>query len=277
MTTKDSPMAPPDKLPVSVFIIAKNEADRIPVVIRAVRDWVDEVIVVDSGSADDTVAVSEALGARVLYNAWRGYGPQKVFGEGQCRNEWILNIDADEEVSPELHREIARLFAAGIPDGMTAYRLPVLPLYPFQASGHRWTVTNCPIRLYRRSRAGFSDSTVHDSVLVREGRVAPLRGLLIHRSFRSLSHHFDKINTYTSAQAEDTLRRKGAPSALVLVLTPPLAFLKSFLLRREFVNGIDGVVISYMYAIQRFMKVAKARELARLQARAATQQEIHHD
>lgn len=255
-----------NKLPISVFIIAKNEADRIPVAIQAVIDWVDEVIVIDSGSSDDTVAVSEALGARVLFNAWRGYGPQKVFGEGQCRQDWILNIDADEEISPELRAEIEALFARGIADEQTAYRLPVLPLYPFQQGGHRWTVTNYPVRLYRKAHSGFSDSTVHDSVLVREGDISTLRGMLIHRSFRSLSHHFDKINFYTSAQAEDTVRRKGAPSALVLVLTPPLAFLKSFILRREFVNGIDGVVISYMYAIQRFMKVAKSRELARLKA-----------
>jgi len=255
-----------EKLPLSVFIIAKNEADRIPVSIQAVRDWVDEVIVIDSGSADETVTVSESLGARVVFNEWHGYGPQKVFGESLCRNEWIFNIDADEEVSPELGAEIRALFVRGIPEGQTAYRLPVLPLYPFQKGGHRWTVTNYPIRLYCKTRAGFSDSTVHDSVLVRQGQVSQLRGMLIHRSFRSLSHHFDKINFYTSAQADDTIRRKGAPSAVVLVLTPPLAFLKSFLLRREFVNGIDGVVISYMYAIQRFMKVAKARELARLKA-----------
>lgn len=255
-----------EKLPISVFIIAKNEADRISIAILAVRDWVDEVIVIDSGSSDDTVTVSESLGARVVFNEWRGYGPQKVFGESLCRNEWLLNIDADEEVSQDLHVEIEALYVRGIPEGQTAYRLPVLPLYPFQQSGHRWTVTNYPIRLYRKTCAGFSDSEVHDSVLVRQGRVSQLRGMLIHRSFRSLSHHCDKINFYTSAQSHDSVRRKGAPSAVVLVLTPLLAFLKSFILRREFVNGIDGVVISYMYAIQRFMKVAKARELVRLRA-----------
>jgi glycosyltransferase involved in cell wall biosynthesis len=254
------------KLPISVFIIAKNEADRIPVAIRSVRDWVDDIHVIDSGSEDDTIKLSQELGAQTHFRAWSGYGPQKVFGETLCRQDWILNIDADEEVSPALRAEIADLFKKGIPDDMTAYRFPVLPLYPFQQRGHRWTITNFPIRLYRKSRASFSDSIVHDSVQVREGGVGKLRGVLEHRSFRSLSHHFDKINFYTSAQAVDMVNRKGCPSALTLVLTPPLAFLKSFLLRREFVNGIDGVVISYMYAVQRFMKVAKARERVRLQA-----------
>jgi hypothetical protein len=121
--------------------------------------------------------------------------------------------------------------------------------------------------LYRKDRAGFSDSTVHDSVLVREGKTGILRGSLIHRSFRSLSHHLEKINFYTSAQAQDAASAERYPSSLKLVLTPLLAFLRSFLFRREFVNGIDGVVISYMYAIQRFMKVAKSRELQRLRNR----------
>ena len=88
-----------DKLPLSVFIIAVNEADRIALTINSVRDWADEVIVIDSGSTDDTVAVAESHGARVVFNEWNGYGPQKVFGETLCRNDWLLNLDADEEVT----------------------------------------------------------------------------------------------------------------------------------------------------------------------------------
>jgi len=86
--------------PISVYIVAKNEADRIGRAVRSVVQWVDEVIVVDSGSEDATVLVASEAGARVLYHAWPGYGPQKRFGEDQCRNEWLLNLDADEEVSP---------------------------------------------------------------------------------------------------------------------------------------------------------------------------------
>ncbi|MBC8523144.1 glycosyltransferase family 2 protein, partial [PVC group bacterium] len=98
------------RLPISVFIIAKNEADRIPLAIASVIDWVDEVIVIDSGSDDETVSVSESLGARVIFNEWEGYGPQKVFGETLCNNDWLLNIDADEEITPSLRNEIERVF-----------------------------------------------------------------------------------------------------------------------------------------------------------------------
>lgn len=257
-------------LPVSVFIIAKNEADRIPASILSVRDWVDEVIVIDSGSEDDTVAISQSLGARTDFRAWTGYGAQKVHGEALCRNDWILNIDADEAISPELAEEIRALFAQGGDAAVTAYRLPVLPLYPFQDGGHPWTVSNRPIRLYRKSRAGFNDSPVHDSVRVHAGRVGELKGMLVHRSYRSLEHHVEKMNAYTSEQARDWLAKGRDPSGLTLLLTLPLSFIKSYFFRREFVNGLDGVVIATMYAIQRFLRVAKAREARRLRRRVAT-------
>ncbi|OGI44350.1 MAG: hypothetical protein A2150_04820 [Candidatus Muproteobacteria bacterium RBG_16_64_11] len=246
-------------LPISVFIIARNEADRIPTAIQSVRDWVDEVHVIDSGSDDDTLKVAALLGAQTHFRAWTGYGPQKVYSETLCRNDWVLNLDADEEVSPELQTEITALFAAGEP-ACAAYRVPILPLYTFQERAHPWTAHHHPVRLYRKSRAGFKDSAVHDSVVVREGRIGRLRGMLLHRSFRSLSHHVDKVNFYSSAQAEDLFQKRREPSLLALLLAPPLAFLKSYLLRREFVNGIDGIVISYMYAFQRFIRLAKARE-----------------
>ena len=251
------------RLALSVFIIAKDEADRIGRTINSVKDWVDEVIVVDSGSQDDTVALSESLGARVVFNKWRGYGPQKVFAETLCRNDWVLNLDADEEVSAELGAEIRALFEKGQP-AEVAYTLPILPLYPFQDAGHRWTAFHHPVRLYRKQLAGFKDSPVHDSVVIHEGRVGDLKGMVIHRSFRSLTHHVDKANEVSSARAQDLFEKGRNPSAISLLLIPLLAFFKSYFLRREFVNGIDGIVVSHMYAFQRFIRLAKARELHRL-------------
>ncbi|GLW61128.1 putative glycosyltransferase RP128 [Hydrogenophilus thermoluteolus] len=246
-------------LPLSVFIITKNEADRLPAAIASVRDWVDEVIVIDSGSEDATVAVAESLGAKVLVRQWEGYGPQKVFGERACRNDWILNLDADEAVSPELAAEIQTHFHAGEPEH-AAYTVPILPIYPTQKMGHPWTAFHHPIRLYDRRRAGFKPHPVHDSVVVRSGTVGHLKGFVWHRSFRSLTHHLAKINETTTWRAAEYRQRKGKPSALTLFLLPFFAFWKSYLLRREFANGATGVLISHMYAIQRFLRVAKAWE-----------------
>lgn len=250
----------PVRLPLSVFIIAKDEADRIPKALQSVRDWVDEVLVIDSGSQDDTVSVSIALGARTLFREWQGYGAQKVFGEAQCRNDWVLNIDADEQISAELRRDIIALFAHGAP-GAAAYRLPILPLLNFQAHAHRWTVHHEPVRLYKKSCAGFKDSPVHDSVIVHTGETQRLRGVIEHRSFRDLNHHLAKVNSYSNAQAEDRRLRGKRPGALELITIFPLAFLKSYVLRRQFLNGLDGIVISYMFAFQRFIRLAKTREL----------------
>jgi len=246
------------RLPISVFIIARNEADRLPPVIKSVRDWVDEVLVIDSGSDDDTMAVSEALGARAHFHEWRGYGPQKVYGESLCRNDWLLNIDADEEISPSLRDEICALFAEG--PRHAGYTVPILPLYNFQERAHPWTVHHHPVRLYRKTCGGFKDSTVHDTVVMHTGSVGHLRGMVNHRSFRSLTHHVDKVNFYSSAQAEDRFALGREPSFLELLLVTPLAFFKSLILRREILNGIDGVVVSYMYAFQRFIRLAKTRE-----------------
>jgi len=254
-----------NRLPISVFIIARNEGDRLPPVIRSVRDWVDEVIVIDSGSTDDTVEVSKSLGARAEFHEWRGYGPQKVYGESLCRNDWLLNIDADEEISPELRDEILAQFSDT--PRHVAYTVPILPLYNFQERAHPWTVHHHPVRLYRKSAAGFKDSTVHDTVVVRDGSIGHLRGMVNHRSFRSLTHHVDKVNFYSSAQADDRLARGREPSFLELLLVTPLAFFKSLILRREILNGIDGVVVSYMYAFQRFIRLAKTRERFQLERR----------
>jgi glycosyltransferase involved in cell wall biosynthesis len=246
-------------LPISVFIIARNEADRIGVAIASVKNWVDEVLVIDSGSQDDTVALSESLGARVIFNEWRGYGPQKVFGESLCRNRWVLNLDADEEISPELRDEIIGLFAKGEPE-CSAYRMLRTELYNFHDQPHPWAPTSDWVRLYRKDKAGFKDSPVHDSVVLDDNKLGNLRGRMFHRSFRSYYHHIEKVNLNSNAQADYLFNKGRNPSWLALLFTPPLAFLKSFILRREFVNGIDGVLISYMFAFQRFIRLAKTRE-----------------
>ena len=136
-------------LPVSVFIIAKNEADRIGATIRAVRDLTDDLVVVDSGSTDGTQAVAEELGARVIFNAWPGYGLQKRFAEDQCRHPWLLNLDADEEVSPELRAELHALFAQGEPP-CQAYGIRIAETYPGEGAPHPLAYRIAPVRLYRR-------------------------------------------------------------------------------------------------------------------------------
>lgn len=257
-----------ERLPLSVFIIAQDEEDRIPRAIESVRDWVDEVIVVDGGSEDGTVAVSESLGARVVHNPWPGYGPQKAFAETLCRNRWLLNLDADEEVTPELADEIRALFAKGEPP-LPAYRITVAMRLRFARAHHRLAPNNAPIRLYDREKLGFRDHPIHDSVVFRdgqEGAVGKLRHVVWHRSFRSYAHAIDKLNRYSSMQAEDLVRKGKVPVGVRVVVEPLFAFVKMYLLRRYFLYGVEGWTEAIIYAFWRTMRLAKAREMARLKS-----------
>lgn len=255
------------KLPISVFIIAKNEADRLPHTLRSVKDWADEVIVIDSGSEDDTVNIATHLGAKVVFNEWQGYGPQKVFGETLCKHHWLLNLDADEAVSPELRDEFMALFQDGKEPDIKAWRFDIRILGRFADKPNRFSPSNDPVRFYHKDYAGFKDSTVHDSVVFKsgkEGQIGKFKHMVAHRCFRSFTHAVEKINRYSTMQAEDMVARGRKPAALRVVLEPLLAFLKAYTLRRYFLLGLDGFYESVIYAFARTLRFAKVAELYRL-------------
>ena len=214
-------------LPLSVFIIAQDEADRIGDAIRAVRDLSDDVVLVDSGSTDGTPAVAAGLGARVIHHPWPGYGPQKRFAEEQCRHEWLLNLDADEVVPPELEREIRALFAAGEPQS-PAYRIEIAEIFPGEDRPHSWAYTLTPVRLYRRDAGRYSAALVHDRVELNAGiRAGHLRGVIHHFSVRSLGDQLDKLNRYSDQQAHDLELRERRDPDLAPVLRVPGEFRES--------------------------------------------------
>lgn len=248
------------KLPVSVFIIAHNEVDRIATAIGSVIDWADEVIVVDSGSTDGTMSLAQTLGAKVMYHGWEGYGLQKRYAEDQCRNDWLLNLDADEEVTPGLAQEIAGLFASGTPP-MAGYVLHIRDLLPGEDRLAYRAHTNYVLRLYNRKEGRFSDSPVHDSVLIEPAQTAHLKHPVLHRSFRSLRHAIDKMNSYSSAQAEN-LQKKTLKYPLLRLLTEfPVAFFKVYILRCYILRGKRGFSYAMHYAYGRFVRIAKYLEL----------------
>ncbi len=248
------------KLPISVFIIAFNEADRIARAIESVRAWADEVVVVDSLSTDETSKIADSLGAKVFFNKWPGYGPQKRYAEDQCKNKWLLNLDADEEITPGLAAEIEALFSNGEPP-MSGYVLQIRDLLPGEEKLAPGAHTNFVLRLYNRDKGRFSDSPVHDAVQVEQGEVAMLEQPVLHRSFRDLAHAIDKMNSYTSAQAKN-LMNKGMTLPLLRLLTEfPIAFFKDYVLRFYFLRGRRGFVYAVTYAYTRFVRIAKYLEL----------------
>ena len=253
-------------LPVSVFIIAQNEADRIGDTIRAVRDLTDDLIVVDSGSTDGTQAVAEELGARVIFNAWPGYGPQKRFAEDQCRYNWMLNLDADEVVPADLAAEIRALFAEGEPS-CQAYRIGIAEIFPGEAAPHPMAYTLWPVRLYRKDSGRYSPSLVHDRVDLEPGtRVGTLKGIVHHRSVRSLSDQLVKLNRYSDQQAVDLEIRGISIPTWRIYFEFSAAFIKAYIGRRHILRGTYGFLTAMNYAISRHLRLAKHYEKKRLKA-----------
>ena len=254
--------------PLSIFIIARDEADRIGRTIAAVRGLSDDIVVIDSGSTDGTQAIASDLGARVIERDWPGYGPQKRFAEEQCRHPWLLNLDADEVTPPELVAEIAALFAKGEP-ACDAYRLRIAEIFPGEGAPHRFAYALSPVRLYRADKGRYSPSPVHDRVdLSPDARVGKLKGTIHHYSVRSLGEQMQKLNAYSDAQADDLDARGETLSVFRLVAEFPANFIKAYIGRRHALRGVYGFMTAMNYAFYRYLRVAKHWE-RRLQRRGA--------
>jgi len=251
----------PAPLPLSVFIIACNEERCIGQVIDSVRDLASEVVVVDSGSTDRTCDIARERGAEVLCNPWPGYGQQKRFGEDHCSQRWLLNLDADEVLSPALRDEIRALFAAGTPP-LGLYRLKVTTVYAVHRRPRRGAEYNSVIRLYDRQLARFPDHPTWDAIVPPPGvSVGELQAPCWHYSSPGLAHYVDKFNRYTTLQAKEQ-RLKPYPVLLAALLFGfPLDFLKAYLLKRHITGGSYGFVLAVSHAYSRFLKNAKMLEI----------------
>lgn len=252
-------------IPISVFIITKNEADRISNVIFAAKQIADEILVIDSGSLDKTCEIAAQSGAKVMFNEWQGYGQQKIFGESQCRNKWVLNIDADEEISSELVAEIREIFSQKIASDIAGFRVKIVNKFRFEKQPKKLAYYYNQFRLYNKDLAGFKDSAIHDSVAIRSGqndkKILPLKNIIYHQSFRSYFHWIEKINSYSQMQSVDSFKKGKCPSVLKIFLAPTIAFLKAYFVRRYFIYGFEGLIYSYLFAFSRFVKAIKTREL----------------
>ncbi len=252
-------------LPLSIFIIARDEADRIGATISAVRELSDDIVVIDSGSTDETIAIATTLGARVVFHEWPGYGLQKQFGEDQCRHDWMLNLDADEVISGELVAGIRAIFASGEPEP-AAWRLRIAETFPGENAPGWWAYALSPVRLYHRSIGRYAVSPVHDRVELKPGTtVRTLRGTAAHYSVRSLGEQLAKLNAYTDAQADDMIARGQGISRARMAVEFPANFIKAYLGRRHVLRGTYGFMTAMNHAFFRYLRAAKywERRLAR--------------
>jgi glycosyltransferase involved in cell wall biosynthesis len=244
---------------LSVVIITLNEEARIAACLDSLPADA-EIIILDSGSTDRTVAIAQDKGARVEFRAFTNYGEQKNAAISLASRPWILSLDADETLTPELRVSIASV-TQGDSDAFVGYRLSRKLLFMgrklrFGKSSDR------PLRLFKRGHGQFR-SAIHESLDLGSAPIGHLSGELLHYSYADLSDYFTRFNVYTSRIAENhSLRGKPQPPLLLHVLRPWVEFFSRYVLRLGFLDGYPGYTYALISSMYTYVKYAKLRELA---------------
>jgi glycosyltransferase involved in cell wall biosynthesis len=251
---------------LSAFIVCQNEVSRIGACLDSVR-FCDEIVVVDSGSTDGTIAVIEECRAtgmpiRLIAHPWQGFAPQKQFALEQCRGRWCLNLDADERIDKPLAAEILRTIASGPEEA--GFRLPLRNWLPGYGYAHPATARDLKMRLVRRDLARYDlGLAIHERLLL-DGRTGRLReGSLLHRPDLSPEQELEKQNRYTSLKAAQRFEQGKRPRPLRMLTSPLGYFLKHYLLKRYFLCGWAGVATSMISAQYGFQTEFKHWRLCR--------------
>ena len=246
-------------LPLSLVVISRDAASDIAECLASAA-FASEIVVVDSGSRDDTVEIARRFGARVAVEAWRGYGPQKAHAVGLAANDWVLCLDADERVTPKLADAVAGLFRAGAPP-RAAYAVARRNRFLGRWLAHGEGYPDWQVRLFDRSRARWTDDPVHEHV-VADGPAGRLDGDLLHASAESIADYVAKQNRYTTLQAE-AMHARGERAGLARLALSPLArFARFYVLRLGFLDGAAGFAHIAIGAFASFLKYVKLRALA---------------
>jgi glycosyltransferase involved in cell wall biosynthesis len=242
---------------LSAIIIARNEAAKIAECLDSVA-FCDERIVVDSGSTDETVAIAQAKGAHTVFHEWNGFGSQKNYALSLAHGDWVLSLDADERVSPELADAIKTAIAAGAADG---YEFPRLSTFCGRAMRHSGWYPDYVLRLFRRGKARFTDVTVHER-LVCDGIVKKLVPPLIHHPVLKLEDALSRVDRYSTASAEAILASGRRVSFMTGIGHGLASFLRAYVWRAGFLDGAEGFLLAVANAegsYYRYMKVWLAK------------------
>ena len=245
---------------LSVTIVTLNEEKNLERCISSVRGLADEIIVVDSGSTDRTVKIAEALGAKVFENAWKGYGEQKNFAHLKCSSNWVLNLDADEEVSPALKEEIRQIVQNNSDNTKIGYSVPRLTWYLGRWIRHGGWYPNRLVRLSQKNSSQWSEPCVHEALIV-QGTVGELKSDLLHYPFLTISDQIDTNLRYSKLGTE-ALRKKGRSFSLLKIIIKPIGkFFETYFIKAGFLDGVPGFIISVNATHSIFLKYANLLEV----------------
>ncbi|OAI29130.1 MULTISPECIES: glycosyltransferase family 2 protein [Methylomonas] len=244
---------------LSVIVITKNEAGHIGRCLASVA-WADEIVVLDSGSSDDTVAIARQFTDQVFVTDWPGFGPQKQRALDKASGDWILSLDADEEVGPALAEEIQQAIRQNAIQG---FEIPRLSSYCGRPIKHSGWWPDYVLRLFRRDAGRFSNEVVHERVEV-QGPIGRLNQPLLHEAFVDPEEVLHKINSYSTLGAEK-LFKAGARASLGRAIAKGLwTFFRGYVLKAGFLDGPQGLMLAISNAEGTYYKYLKLRELHRL-------------
>jgi glycosyltransferase involved in cell wall biosynthesis len=245
----------------SVVLITKNAAQHLSKCLESCQ-FADEIVVIDSGSEDETVAIANSYGAKTIYQKWLGFGPQKQFAIEQASHDWVLCLDADEWLSVKLSTNIKNILT--YPQCL-AYRFPRSNRFMGKFLRHGEGYPDLSLRLFDRRYAKWSNDSVHEKVIT-SSTVGTLQGDLMHESGEDIALYLSKQNRYTTLQAL-TLHTRGKKAGTAkLVFSPILRFFKFYIFKQGFRDGLPGFVHITIGCMNSFIKYAKLRELTRLKS-----------
>ncbi len=249
-------------LQLSVVIVAKNEAHNLPRCLASVRGWTAETVVVLNNTTDASEQISRDHGATVHHTPWLGYRDTKNHALSLASNNWILSLDADEEVSPALRADLAVFFSRTDLTEISGAKFPRKVWFIDRWITHGDWYPDLSLRLFRRDRARWGgDAHVHEKIEI-TGPVATLRGDLHHYSFPTLSSHVAKINPFADLFLKQQLER-GKTFSLAAALTRPWwRFFRAYILRRGFLDGFPGFYIATATAFSAFVRYSRLYENA---------------
>lgn len=254
---------------LSVVIITLNEEKNIERCIRSVQSVADEIVVVDSHSADNTTAIAQRLGARIVLQHFLGHLEQKNFATQQAKHDWVLSIDADEELSAELAEEIKKTKSNPI---ARAYHFNRLNNYCGHWIRHGSWYPDRKIRLYNRVAGEWKGENPHDRWTLHDNNERPalLKGDLLHYSYTSISDHLKKIEKYSDIAARQKVNKGQDCSILKIWLGPKLKFVKDYIIKLGFLDGYWGFLVCKLSSMENLAKYAKTRQYARWKRQGKT-------
>lgn len=245
---------------LAVAIMTYNEEKNLKRTLSSINKLANEIIIIDSGSTDNTENIAKEFGAKFYTEKWKGYGKQRNSAIDKCTQEWILNIDADEEVSLELLENIKKIIEQPIPNIEKVYEINRVSFCFGKKLKHGGWGTSYAIRLFTKGSGHFNDNTVHEE-FVTKTLIEKLNGDLYHHSYLTLEDYFTKFNRYTTEGALDYYRKGKKSSIFQIVFNPLYKFIKMYIVRLGFLDGIEGFVISVTSALYSMVKYFKLREM----------------